>query len=40
MQAKRRGYISKINANMVTVVFEDFVIQNEVAYIIHGNERL
>jgi V/A-type H+-transporting ATPase subunit A len=40
MAAKRTGLISKINANMVTVDFDTFVIQNEVAYIIHGEERL
>lgn len=38
--AKRIGFISKINANMVTASFEDFVIQNEVAFILHGGERL
>lgn len=37
---KRIGYISKINANMVTVQLDDFVIQNEVAYILHGQQRL
>lgn len=37
---KRIGRILRINGNMVTVGFETFVIQNEVAYIIHGKERL
>ena len=37
---KRIGQIVKINANMVTVQLDDFVIQNEVAYILHGQERL
>ncbi|MFA5410684.1 MAG: V-type ATP synthase subunit A [Candidatus Omnitrophota bacterium] len=40
MPNKRTGLVSKINASMVAVSFENFVIQNEVAYIIHGNERL
>ena len=40
MPDKRIGFITKINANMVTVRFDTYVIQNEVAYIIHGNERL
>jgi len=37
---KRVGHIVKINANMVTVQLDDFVIQNEVAYILHEQERL
>ncbi|MDD5583821.1 MAG: V-type ATP synthase subunit A [Candidatus Omnitrophica bacterium] len=37
---KRTGRIIKINGNMVTAEFESFVIQNEVAFIIHGEERL
>ncbi|MBN1872436.1 MAG: V-type ATP synthase subunit A [Candidatus Omnitrophica bacterium] len=40
MEPKRIGHITKINGNMVTVEFEDFVVQNEVAYILHGKERL
>ena len=40
MSAKRTGKIIKINANMVTAVIESFVIQNEVAFIIAGKERL
>ncbi|MDP2941412.1 MAG: V-type ATP synthase subunit A [Candidatus Omnitrophota bacterium] len=40
MDVKRRGLISRINGNMVTAAFEDRVTQNEVAYIIHGDERL
>ena len=40
MAAKRTGRITRINGNMVTVEFETFVVQNEVAYIIHGQERL
>jgi V/A-type H+-transporting ATPase subunit A len=40
MQEKRTGYIKRINANMVSVGFDTLVIQNEVAYIIHGDERL
>ncbi len=37
---KRIGKVVKINANMVTVQLDDFVIQNEVAYILHGQQRL
>lgn len=37
---KRIGHISEINANMVTVKLDDFIIQNEVAYILHGEQRL
>ncbi len=40
MMQKRIGYITKINGNMVTVRFDTFVVQNEVAYILHGGERL
>jgi len=40
MAAKRIGYITRINGNMVSAGFDTFVIQNEVAYIIHGDERL
>ena len=40
MSAKRIGVITKIHGNMVSVAFETFVIQNEVAYIIHKDERL
>ena len=40
MAAKRTGRITRINGNMVTVGFDTFVVQNEVAYIIHGQERL
>ncbi len=37
---KRQGRITKINGNMVTVEVNGFIIQNEVAYIIYGGERL
>lgn len=40
MSSKRAGYITKISGNMVMVSVEDFVVQNEVAYIVHGTERL
>ncbi len=40
MQVKRIGKIVKVSGNMVTVEFSDYVTQNEVAYIIHGKERL
>ncbi len=40
MSSPRKGYITQINGNMVSVAFDSFVIQNEVAYILHGAERL
>ena len=40
MARLRKGHITKISGNMVTVEVDDFIIQNEVAYIIHGEERL
>jgi V/A-type H+-transporting ATPase subunit A len=40
MTAARTGRIVKINGNMVTVEFDSPVMQNEVAYIRHGEERL
>ncbi|MEK6727135.1 MAG: V-type ATP synthase subunit A [Candidatus Omnitrophota bacterium] len=40
MPAERTGIIARINGNMVSVDFDTFVIQNEVAYIIHKEERL
>ena len=36
----RTGHISGINGNMLVVDFYDFVMQNEVAYAITGEERL
>jgi len=40
MASKRKGRITKINGNMITAKLDDFVVQNEVAYILHGNEHL
>ncbi|NYT16403.1 MAG: V-type ATP synthase subunit A [Methanomicrobiales archaeon] len=40
MTALSQGRIMKINGNMVTVSFDTPVMQNEVAYIRHGDERL
>jgi V/A-type H+-transporting ATPase subunit A len=40
MTASTNGHITKINGNMVTVRFDSPVMQNEVAYILHGAERL
>ena len=40
MSAKRHGRVAGINGNMVVVEYDDYVIQNEVAFIIHGEERL
>jgi V/A-type H+-transporting ATPase subunit A len=37
---KRKGIISRIYGNMVTADFDSSVMQNEVAFIIHGEERL
>jgi V/A-type H+-transporting ATPase subunit A len=37
---KRTGRIIAINGNMVKVETDSFIIQNEVAYIVHGKERL
>jgi len=38
--SKREGRISGINGNMITVNFDDFVLQNEVAYALTGDEHL
>lgn len=40
MTAQRTGLIIKISGNMVTAQFDSPVMQNEVAYILHGEERL
>lgn len=40
MREKRIGRIVKITGNMATVEIDSFVVQNEVAYIVHGEERL
>ena len=40
MTEKRTGRIIKINGNMAVVETDSFIVQNEVAYIVHGNERL
>jgi V/A-type H+-transporting ATPase subunit A len=40
MTPPRKGRITKISGNMVTVRFDEPVMQNEVAYIRHGTERL
>ncbi len=40
MTTRRKGRITKISGNMVTVCFDSPVMQNEVAYILHGGERL
>jgi V/A-type H+-transporting ATPase subunit A len=40
MAGQRTGKTTGINGNMVIVEFADHVVQNEVAYIIHGDERL
>ena len=40
MDAKRTGKIVRINGNMVTAEASGFVIQNEIVYIRHENQRL
>jgi len=40
MAPKRKGRIIKISGNMVSASFAPFAVQNEVAYILHGDERL
>jgi V/A-type H+-transporting ATPase subunit A len=40
MEEKRIGLIEKISGNMVAVRFKTYAIQNEVAFVIHGQERL
>ncbi len=40
MTAQRRGTITKISGNMVSARFEDQVMQNEVAFVLHGDARL
>lgn len=40
MENKRTGHIVKINANMVVAETGSHIIQNEVVYILHGQERL
>jgi len=40
MTALSSGRIVRINGNMVTVTFDTPVMQNEVAFIRHGQERL
>ncbi|OGW75579.1 MAG: V-type ATP synthase subunit A [Omnitrophica bacterium RBG_13_46_9] len=40
MTSKRKGRIVKVNSNMITVLVDGYSIQNEVAYVIHGKERL
>ena len=38
--SKRKGRITKINGNIIGIHTDSFVIQNEVAYILHKDERL
>jgi len=40
MTTRRTGKIVKISGNMVMVEIDGFIVQNEVAYIIHGQEHL
>ncbi|MBN1913576.1 MAG: V-type ATP synthase subunit A [Candidatus Omnitrophica bacterium] len=40
MDKLRKGIVTALSGNMVKVAFDDYVIQNEVAYIIHNDERL
>jgi V/A-type H+-transporting ATPase subunit A len=40
MQEKRVGLIEKVSGNMVAVRFNTYVIQNEVAFVVHDEVRL
>jgi len=40
MATKRTGHITEVKGNMVTVRFDTFAVQNEVAYIVRPKERL
>ncbi|MFA4991297.1 MAG: V-type ATP synthase subunit A [Candidatus Omnitrophota bacterium] len=40
MSVLREAKLVGINGNMAIVEFSDYVIQNEVAYLVHGDERL
>ena len=40
MIKERTGRIVRVNGNMVMAETSDMMIQNEVAYVIHGKERL
>jgi len=40
MSAERVGILTGINGNMAMVEFKDYVMQNEVAFILHNEERL
>lgn len=40
MTSLRQGRVIGVTGNMVIVEFDDFVMQNEVSYILCGNERL
>ena len=40
MEEKRIGLIEKVSGNMVAARFKTYVIQNEVAFVIRGQERL
>ncbi len=40
MSRERTGRITAINGNMAAIAFDDFVVQNEVAYILCGEDRL
>ena len=40
MNAERIGILTGINGNMATVEFKDHVMQNEVAFIAHNEERI
>ncbi|MFH0840308.1 MAG: V-type ATP synthase subunit A [Candidatus Omnitrophota bacterium] len=40
MAGQRRGKIVRVNGNMVTAQTDAFIVQNEVAYVLHGKERL
>ena len=40
MNIHRKGTVIGVNGNMVSVQFDERVIQNEVAYVVAGEEKL
>ena len=40
MASERKGRVAAINGNMVAITFDSYVIQNEVAYVACGADRL
>ena len=40
MSIQRTGVVAGVNGNMVSVQFQEHVMQNEVAYVLCGQEKL